>query len=191
MNRSLRLALILSLCLIAAGIGMTQLGWLLYTGGPYQGQLVDAETHQPLEGAVVLFYWDHDVYGSPGGPVSTFLKAKEILTDKEGRFYIPWFIGLSPSPFSIVRWQPGLTIFYPGYRAEPGVVTPSDGKPFRDPTLIPMRKLTTRDERIRAVRGLPPSRVPDQAMPNLIRLVNVERIALGLKPVRVRVGGGR
>ncbi len=190
MSRGRRHAVIVFVVL-AMAVGMAKVGWLLYTGGPYRGQLVDAETRQPLEGAAVLFHWDHSVYGSPGGPVSTFLKAKEVLTDKEGRFYVPWFVGISPNPFSVVRWQPSFSVVYPGYRPERGEITPPDGKPFRDPTVIPMRKLRTRKERIDYIGALPPGGVPDEAMPNLIRLMNMEGAALGLKPVHVRAGGTR
>ncbi|MEE8265758.1 MAG: hypothetical protein V3R62_05370 [Acidiferrobacterales bacterium] len=175
---------------LVAVVVISQVGWLLYTGGPYRGQLVDAETRQPLEGAAVFFHWDREVYGSPGGPVSKFLKAKEVLTDKEGRFYIPWFIGISAHPFAIVRWQPSFNVMYPGYRPERGEITPRDGKAFRDPTVIPMRKMRTRKERLDYIGGLAPSSVPNEAMPNFIRLMNMERAALGLKPVRVRSGGG-
>jgi hypothetical protein len=185
MNRSFRLALILSLCLIAAGIGMTQLGWLLYTGGSYRGQVIDAESRQAIEGAVVLFYWNRNVYGGAGGPVEYFLSAKEVLTDKAGRFYIPWFIGVSLNPLSVVL-KPYSIFYYPGYGSERAEVTPEGGELFRDTAVILMRKLQTREERMRAIGGLPPGDVPDGQIPNLIRLMNMERVALGLKPVHVR-----
>lgn len=184
MNRSLRLALILSLCLIAAGIGMTQVGWLLYTGGPYRGQLLDAETRQPLEGATVLFYWRRHVYGGAGGPVKFPLNAKEVLTDKEGFFHIPSFIGVSLNPLSVVL-KPNWFAYYPGYTSDQVIVTPPTGVPLKDPTVILLRRLVHREERLRAVDVFPGD-VPDEAMPNLIRLVNMERTALGLKPVRVQ-----
>ncbi|MFQ5658011.1 MAG: hypothetical protein ACE5G5_10750 [Candidatus Methylomirabilales bacterium] len=190
MSRKHRFALILVLVLLAIGVGMTKMGWLLYTGGPYRGQLLDAETRQPLEGAVVLFYWERDVYGGAGGPVAFFLKAKEVLTDKEGRFHIPWFIGTSLNPLSVVL-KPKSIFFYPGYGSEIVEVTPPDGEPFKDPSVVPMRKLRTRKERIRVVGGLLPGGVPDQAMPNLIRLINVESAALGISPIRMPPGHER
>ncbi len=192
MSRKRRFTLILVLMLLLLSVvGMAKAGWILYTGGPYRGQVLDAETRQPLEGVVVLFHWDHSVFGGPGGPKSRFLKAVEVLTDKGGRFYVPWFVGISPNPFSVVRWGPGLTIFYPGYRPERAEVTPPGGEPVRDPSVVPMRKLRTREERVERVGGLPPGGVPDEAMPNLIRLMNKERTALGLKPVHVLPGSGR
>ncbi|MFQ5916048.1 MAG: hypothetical protein ACE5JS_22980 [Nitrospinota bacterium] len=191
MTRRRRYALIAVLLLLPLiGFRMVKPGWLLYTGGPYRGQLLDAATRQPLEGAVVLFYWNKDVFGGAGGPVAFFQKAVELLTDKEGRFHIPWFIGMSLNPFAVVQ-EPKSIFYYPGYGSELAEVTPRGGEPLRDATVIPMRKLQTREERIRVVAGLPPGGVPDEAMPNLIRLMNIEATALGLQPSHVRPGGRR
>jgi len=188
MNRRRRFTLILTfMLLLLSGVGMAMAGWLMYTGGPYRGQLLDAETRQPLEGAVVLFYWERDVYGGAGGPVAFFLEAKEVLTDKEGRFYVPWFIGTSLNPLSVVR-EPKSIFYYPGYGSERAEVTPTGGRLFQDPTVVLMRKLRTRKERTEVISGLPPGGVPDDAMPNLIRLMNIERAALSLQPVHVRPG---
>lgn len=186
MSRWRRYTLSVVIALVAAVV-MSQVGWLLYTGGPYRGQVLDAETRQPLEGAVVLFQWDHRVYGSPGGPTTRFLKAKEVLTDKEGRFGIPWFIGISPNPLSVVL-APLWFAYYPGYASEQIVVTPPTGVPLKDPTVILERRLVTQQERLRAIDVIPGG-APEDAMPNLIQLVNTERSALGLKPVRVRARG--
>ena len=175
---------------LVALVVISQVGWLLYTGGPYRGQLVDAETRQPLEGAAVLFYWRKNVYGGAGGPVKYPLDAKEVLTDEEGRFYIPWFVGVSPNPLSLVL-EPSAIFYLPGYRSVLAEVDPQNGKAFRDPTVIPMRKMRTRKERRDYIGGVLPGDVPDEAMPKLIRLMNTEREALGLKPVHVRSGGSQ
>lgn len=173
---------------LVALVVISQVGWLLYTGGPYRGQLVNAETRQPLEGAAVLFYWRRNAYGGAGGPVKYHLDAKEVLTDEDGRFHIPWFVGISLNPLSLVL-EPSAIFYLPGYRSVLAEVDPPDGKAFRDPTVIPMRKLQTRKERRDRIGGVLPSRVPNEAMPNFIRLMNTEREALGLKPVHVRSGG--
>jgi hypothetical protein len=52
--------------------------------GPFEGRVVDQDTGQPIEGAVVFVRWDLQRITSP-----VFFDAKEVLTDKEGRFYIP------------------------------------------------------------------------------------------------------
>lgn len=189
MSRKRRFILVAAMLLPLIGLGMAKMGWILYTGGPYRGLVVDAETRQPIEGAVVFFQWKHKVYGSPGGPKSPFLKAVEVLTDKEGRFYVPWFVGISPNPFSVAL-EPTWFAYYPGYRSEQMLVTPPTGLILKDPTVILMRRVFDREERIRAVDVFPGG-VPDEAMPNLSRLVNIERAALGLGPVHVPSASSR
>ena len=56
-----------------------------FAGGPWKGQIIDIETKEPLEGAVVVAVWDRN-YRTPTGGSSYFYEAKEVLTDKEGRF---------------------------------------------------------------------------------------------------------
>jgi hypothetical protein len=188
MTRRGRLTLIVVLIVPLVGVGMAKVGWILYTGGPYRGQVLDAETRQPLEGAVAFFKWDRRVY-SLVEPKTRFLSAVEVLTDKEGRFHVPWFVGTSLTPFSIVL-KPTWFVYYPGYKSEQVVVTPRTGISLKDPTLIFKRRILDREERLRSVNVLPGG-VPDETMPNLIRLMNKERTALGLKPVHVLPGSGR
>ena len=188
MTRRGRLALILVLIVPLVALGMVKAGWILYSGGPYRGQVLDAETRQPLEGAVAFFQWNRRVYG--GLEVrTTFLSAVEALTDKEGRFHVLWFIGTSLNPFSVVL-EPRWFVYYPGYKSQQVVVTPPTGRLLKDPTVIIKRRILDREERLCAVDVLPGG-VPDKAMPNLIRLVNMESVALGLQPVRVRAGNRR
>jgi hypothetical protein len=52
--------------------------------GPFEGRVVDQDTNRPIEGAVVFVRWDLQRITSP-----VFFNAKEVLTDKEGKFYIP------------------------------------------------------------------------------------------------------
>jgi hypothetical protein len=52
--------------------------------GPFEGRVVDQDTNQPIEGAVVFVEWDLQRITSP-----VFFDAKEVLTDKEGKFSIP------------------------------------------------------------------------------------------------------
>ncbi len=190
MSRKRRFTLILVLMLLLLSVvGMAKAGWILYTGGPYRGQVLDAETRQPLEGAVAFFEWKRKVYGGPGGPKSRFLKVVEVLTDKDGRFYIPWFVETSLNPLSVVL-EPMWFVYYPGYKSEQVVVTPPTGVTLKDPTVILKRRLLAQEERLQALDILPGG-VPDQAMPNLIRLLNIERAKLGLKPVHIGSAGRR
>ena len=82
--------------------------------GPWKGQIVDAETGQPLEGVVVLFYWLKDsgtLATSHGG--TEFYDAEEVVTGPDGRFVIP-----ARRIFTLAFWKifiRRIVIFKPGY----------------------------------------------------------------------------
>src|SRR5262249_43860034 len=81
--------------------------------GPWQAQVVSAETKQPLEGVVVLAWWTQHVR-SFGGPSEDYRDSQEVLTDKDGRFTIEsrWFFSLNPLVFFR---GPFVAMFKPGY----------------------------------------------------------------------------
>ena len=96
MTRSLLAVLLwLSILLLAPG-GLCR----AEAAGPWQAQVVSAETKQPLEGVVVLAWWTRHVR-SFGGPSSEYRDSQEVLTDKDGRFSIEsrWFFSLNPLVF--------------------------------------------------------------------------------------------
>jgi hypothetical protein len=64
-------------------------GCVTYLGydGPYEGRVIDKETRQPIEGAVVHGTWVKSHPG-PGGASSSFYDSREVLTDKNGNFKI-------------------------------------------------------------------------------------------------------
>jgi hypothetical protein len=73
------------------------------------GIVVDAETGQPIEGAVVLVEWT-ETRGIPGMTVTDSYKVVEAVTDKEGKAEISGVL----SPF--VR-GPEVTVYKKGYVA--------------------------------------------------------------------------
>ena len=64
-------------------------GCVTYFGydGPYEGRVIDKETRQPIEGAVVHGTWVKSIMG-PGGASSSYYDSKEVLTGKDGIFRI-------------------------------------------------------------------------------------------------------
>jgi hypothetical protein len=146
--------------------------------GPFRGQIVDAETGQPIAGAVVLVVW----WEAVPTPVQTnrkFYDARETVTDAEGRFEVP----RRPPPFFGFRiFPPRVTYIAPGYAAQDEVVTPPDGQPLVASTVVKMRRLTTKEERVKNQRRYPPS-IPAAKMPRLLQALNRERAALGLEPI--------
>ena len=74
----------LSLCIPAHA------SWLIYHKPEFKGKVIDAETKEPIEGAVmVAMYGKHSLISGPGGGYSSVIKVKEVLTDKYGEFYFP------------------------------------------------------------------------------------------------------
>lgn len=169
-------------------------------GGPWRGKIIDMGTKEPIEGAVVLAVWKR-VYRTPTGDSSYFYVAKEVLTDKEGRFEIPAYTPINLLPIISYMRGPEFTIFKPRYLSLSGeyleenvldkaVELRKSGKVFRlAPGIIELPKLETREERLEAQSdALPLGGVPDEKMPVLLNLINAERKSLGLDPVHVRGG---
>lgn len=168
------------------------------SAGPWKGRVIDVETREPLEGAVVLAFWER-VYRTPAGGSSYFYEAKEVLTDKEGMFEMPAYTPINLLPLISYLRGPEFVVFKPGYgkiqmyigkyltgkAVEPKEMVLSGNTYRLAPGVIELPRLKTREERLRVLDGLPPS-VPDNEMPKLIQLMNKEEIALGLQPTHLK-----
>jgi hypothetical protein len=75
---------------------------------PISGRVIDAETQQPIEGAVVLVEWDEE-HGL-GFTYHTIYKIAETETNKEGKFSLP-------GAYSPLVDSPSLLIYKQGYVA--------------------------------------------------------------------------
>ena len=74
-----------------------------------EGRVVDAETHQPLEGVNVVASWSMHIPGINGQ--EGIIKLMEAVTDKNGRFYFPAW-GPEPVPPDI-PWDAFRSFQYP------------------------------------------------------------------------------
>jgi len=169
-------------------------GHLVYSSGPYSGQVLDAETGRPVAGAAVVAIWTREM---PVGPEVTEgdWDVYETLSDANGQFAIPHRTHFTPFGWIL---EPTLTVYYPSYA--PGYagyyrrdVQVAD-RPPRDPrdrdrpenyVTIPLKHLTTREERVwKADRPVGTSGLRWEQVPNLMRLINDERRQLGLQLLR-------
>jgi hypothetical protein len=154
--------------------------------GPYQGQVIDAETKAPLAGAVVVVRWLQDrVY--PVHMVAENYAVRETITDAEGRFFLDAKDVEERAPRRTRR--PGFLIFLPGYGSYPKQhVSPTGftGGMFERPgTIVELPRLVDREERRKHLWSFGPhsySDKPFRELPELMRRINAERISIGLEP---------
>ena len=105
MKRILCTILISIVLLVCTGCVST-----LRVDGPYEGKVVDAETGQPIVGAVVHGTW-YKAHPGPGGASHTYYDSYEMLTGKNGEFSIP---GQGLLVLSMIE-EMDVTIFKAGY----------------------------------------------------------------------------
>jgi len=181
----------------STGSAFASTGHIYYSDGPWKGTIIDAETKQTIEGAVVVAIWRKE-YGGPVGPYSYFLDAREVLTDAKGNFLIPKFWKLNVLPF--IRWfdGPRFEIFKPGYTAFPGrgldyfekyfpqsplrVDFDTLAEMFKKGVVIKLLKLKTREERGINIPGWIDD-VDSDKLPLFFGLINEEGRNLGIGEV--------
>jgi hypothetical protein len=153
--------------------------------GPYRGRVVDAETGLVIPGAVVVLVWSR-VVATIVQSNTYFYEACEVLTDANGEFVIDPRTVESDAPSKVLR--PYLDAFHPGYASVRSPVFRPRGSitgTLADTEVrIALPRLSTREERLRAIESFPDSSVPDGRLPNATRLLNAERRNLDLRPVR-------
>lgn len=152
--------------------------------GPYRGRVVDAETGQPIRGAVVFAVWTREI----ALIIQTntyFFEACEALTGENGEFVIDARAVETSAPSTVRRAY--FEVFFPGYstlrrrpQTERGFASGDIEQGGASWGLV---RLVTREQRLQVIRSIPGIAVPPDKVPNVIRLLNVERAALGLDPV--------
>ena len=90
-------------------IGVVVFGLATHAHAAYEGQIVDAETKEPIAGVVVLMQWTqgHIDQGH------TFGDAFEVRTDEQGRFSLPRY--WSWNLWKTITTENLITIFKSGY----------------------------------------------------------------------------
>ncbi|GFO64608.1 hypothetical protein M1B72_15990 [Geomonas paludis] len=201
------LALISLLCLSATA---SHAMWPVYHEPAFDGQVLDLENKQPVEGAVVVAIYNKRSMGAGKGQSSTVINIKEALTDKEGKFHIPSYTTILAQPFTR-QDRTGFLIYKPGYAAvqlplknhfTAKTTAERELSPWYDPVLsgkykirlrgagiVELPRLATKDERLRNLPALPDQLENLGKQKNLTRLINEEKKELGepaLDPYKVR-----
>ncbi len=177
----------------------------------YQGRVIDADTKESIEGAVVVAYWWEEK-GAFLGSLERLKDVKETLTSRDGKWSIT---GPESDKKKIVRsmlsviaivWairDPGFIIFKPGYCPWPSGFSIDACKdkvrPERTDQIMEgktvefeLPKLTNKQDRLRAQR-ISPFHPDDQAKEKefikkqleFLRLLNEERRNLGLDEYKI------
>lgn len=195
---------IISVLLLSFIATNAEAGWLVYHESAFRGKLIDADTKQPIEGAVVLVEYKKqtmNIFG--GGAGNSIINVRETLTDKNGRFQIPSYMTFV-DPLS---WKTNsvFLIFKPGYvnldfylrdylldkkstledfpwrwNKELIIKFPGNG-------VVELPRVKSREDRDKVLLGvdIPDPGVPAKLMPTLIRVYNEEKEYLGLQPIRI------
>lgn len=182
--------------LVVAGCMAVFLALTSYHAGPWRGQVIDAETKKPIEGAVVVAVWEKWSY-LPLGPYVDNVDAKETVTDKNGEFVIQEHRMLQ---LPVVRRIKGplLTIFKPEYGYFPRHHVSPDISRYTTYGYIPLflgegsvvelRKWKTAGERIQNSLIPSYSDIPDEKYKRLIEAEKEERKQIELQLQRYNGG---
>lgn len=140
-------------------LGLSLMAWLLLLSGcaitreygPYMGKVVEKETGEPIEGAVVLMEFD-TISGNIGGMTKHYVDAVETLTNAKGEYLIPLHRITTFRTFEAWSKDAYAVIFKPGYGAFPGhreatVSVASRTLPENQMVVVELPKLKTKKER--------------------------------------------
>jgi len=166
---------------------------LVLADGPYRGKVIDADTQQPIEGAVVVAVWIERIF-RPFQDEIAFREAKEVFTNKDGTYEIPGYIDGEVGKEVIGIQRPHIYIFKAGYGSYPTYMKVPPGTDLLKfnvrQILAQLPALKTIKEKLDAIgSAMIFESVPNKQVPNWIKLVNEERIHLGLDPVNVNPKG--
>lgn len=168
-------------------VGLFSYCSVIHHYGDYHGKVVDIETKEPIEGAVVLAVYYTQQY-TFAGAVHHYLDAQETLTDEKGEFKIPALTCLTFRPLHSFDSWPSFTIFKPGYGCFPrheGTTSTGINEQWLRPgehELVKLPRLKALEERRRNCRCIPTS-VPDDKMKQLLYQIHLERVNLGIETI--------
>ena len=164
--------------------------FLYHSDGPYSGKVIDLETGNSIEGAVVAGVWVLEFNFTP------FCDAKETVTGKNVEFILPKASCFSLWPLAQMG-RLDIIVFKPGYLGYPPLgASPEErrarmpgftGDEFKDKNqynIIKLGKPKTQLEReltFGDAGGLFTVEEAFKKMPNLLKLINEEGENLGLK----------
>jgi hypothetical protein len=92
----------------------------IYHKPEFYGQILDKETNQPIEGAVVVAVYNKQAMGFGAGANTEIINVREALTNSNGKFHIPSYTTLI-TPIFTRESSATFVIFKPGYASLSGM----------------------------------------------------------------------
>ena len=168
----------------------------VHSDGPYKGKVVELETGEPIEGAVVAAKWAILTFAH----TERICAVTETVTGKNGKFELPK-VSCTSHPFAELN-KPRVVVFKPGYLAYPPLgYNPEErkeympdftGDEFRNINqqyIIKLGRPKTRQEKESTLHRAETLFIENEflkKLPNLLRETNRESKSLGLgeRPIR-------
>ena len=155
--------------------------------GPYHGKVVDKETREPIEGAVVLGTWYTET-PTLAGAIHSYYDAQEAVTNKKGEFTVSGQ-GLRVMsrllPVSVVIFKAGYSYYSSGEwnTIKTGLYSKEEVKWEGEMPTFPIKKLTVEERRSHLPPGFPSEAYKAKAIPRWIAELNNEEYQLyGKRP---------
>jgi len=191
---------------------LAMLLWITSCGSAmtFHGQVIDADTKEPIEGAVVVVYWYQARMTAIGEENLTLKDIKESLTDKNGQWTItgpkgrmhdlfPYFSTITGIHYTK---EPEFIIFKPGYCSWPkgfsievckGKMKSEGPGEIMEGKILELPKLKNKEDRLTVLPSTLSSSSDDpqeeiriqKKQLEFLRLINEERRNLGLSEYKL------
>ena len=164
----------------------------------FKSKVIDADTREPIEGAVVVAVW-HEATSTISGESTRLKDVEECLTDKKGEWTINGPRGKWGGSITTIYTfltgsyytrPPQFIVFKPGYCSWPagfgidsckGKLKPSGNDKLANGETVELQRLTGGEDRLKVLpEAIGDNRATFRKQKQFMRLINEERINMGL-----------
>ena len=173
--------LVVILLLLSIFICVTGCGRFFRYETAFRGKVIDAETGEPIEGAVALGVWNGI---RPGN--TYYYDAREAVTDKNGEFLIPgigFCFMIDPVHIQVFKaghkyhafWRNAYK--YPNHKYQKDWLSWEDRKP-----IVKLKKLSMKERNKQGGPDSPPTEAPYENVKRYLKEMYIEDKERGLNP---------